>query len=99
MIVADTPASVSADELRALALSAERKGMVCSPAQIRLALFRAGKLAEAEAIAASNAEAQIVWERAIVIERTSPFIEALKGGTFTDEAIDDLFRTAMEIAL
>lgn len=71
----------------------------CSPAQIRLALHRAGRLAEVQAIADSNAEASIVWEYAITIERESPFIEALKVGAFTDAEIDAIFLAASEIVL
>ena len=71
----------------------------CSPAQIRLALHRAGRLAEVQAIADSNAEASIVWEYATIIERESPFIEALKGGRFTDDEIDAIFIAAQQIRL
>jgi len=75
------------------------KPMHCTPAQIRLALHRAGRLAEVQAIADADAEASIVWEYAITIERESPFIDALKVGSFTDAEIDAIFLSAMEIAL
>ena len=67
-----------------------------TPAQIRLALYRAGLLDQVQAIADSDPEASIVWEYATTIYRNSPFIEALKGN-FTDEQIDQLFATAAEI--
>lgn len=73
--------------------------MHCTPAQIRLALHRAGRLAEVQAIADADAEASIVWEYAITIERESPFIEALKVGAFTDAEIDAIFLAASEIVL
>jgi len=75
------------------------KPMHCTPAQIRLALHRAGRLAEVQAIADADAEASIVWEYAITIERESPFIEALKVGAFTDDEIDAIFLSATEIVL
>lgn len=69
---------------------------VVTPAQMRLALYRAGLLDQVQAIADSDPEASIVWEYATTIYRNSPFIEALKGN-FTDEQIDDLFATAAKI--
>tara|TARA_R110000823_G_C15913573_1_gene497990 strand:- start:40 stop:423 length:384 start_codon:yes stop_codon:yes gene_type:complete len=67
----------------------------CSPAQMRIALHRAGLLAQVQAIADADPEAAIVWEYATTIERNSPFIDALGFGAFTPEQIDDLFRAAM----
>lgn len=78
-------------------LARERAQMRCSPAQMRIALHRAGKLAEVQAIADADAEASIVWEYATYLRRTSPFISALNDGDFTDTEIDDLFRAAMAI--
>ena len=72
-----------------------RARMQCSPAQMRLALYRSGLLETVNAIAAADPEAAIVWEYATVIQRQSPFIAALKGKEFTDEAIDALFSVAM----
>ena len=77
-------------------LSALRDAMQCTPAQMRLALRRAGLLATVQALAESNPEAAIVWEYASVIVRNSPFISALQGQSgLTDEQIDDLFVRAM----
>lgn len=79
-------------------LAQERATMRCSPAKMRLALHRLGLLIQVQTIADSDPEASIVWEFASVIERTSPFIDALGGPNgFTAEQIDDIFRTAMEI--
>lgn len=72
------------------------RAVVVTPAQMRLALYRAGLLDQVQAIADSDPEASIVWEYATTIYRNSPFIDALKGG-FTDEQIDDLFATAAKI--
>lgn len=73
--------------------------LVCSPAQIRLALHRAGALAQVEAIANADPEAKIVWEYATEIHRDSPLIAAMGGQLFTDAEIDDLFLAAMDIDL
>lgn len=78
-------------------LAQERAQMRCNPAQMRIALHRAGKLAEVQAIADADAEASIVWEYATYLRRNSPFISALNDGDFTDAEIDGLFRSAMEI--
>ena len=77
-------------------LAAERASMVCTPAQMRLALHRMDLLAQVQAIADGDAEASIVWEYATQIVRTSPLIEAL-GTDFTPEQIDDIFRGAMTL--
>ena len=70
----------------------------CSPAQMRLALYRAGLLATVQAIADSDPEASIVWEYATVIMRESPFIAALSGQSgLTADQIDALFQAAMAI--
>lgn len=73
--------------------------LVCSPAQIRLALHRAGALGQVEAIAAADPEANIVWEYATEIHRDSPLIAAMGARLFTDAEIDDLFLAAMDIDL
>ena len=77
-------------------LAAERAAMVCTPAQMRLALHRLGLLAQVQGIADADAEASIVWEYATQIVRTSPLIEALSGD-FTPDQIDDIFRAAMAV--
>lgn len=70
----------------------------CTPAQMRLALHRAGLLATVQAIADSDPEASIVWEYATVILRDSPFIAAMKSQSgMTDTEIDTLFVTAAAI--
>ena len=71
----------------------------CSPAQMRVALHRAGLLDQVQALVDADPEAAIVWEYATAIVKQSPFIDALGGGSFTPEQIDDLFRAAMEIVL
>ena len=79
-------------------LSAERAAMVCTPAQMRLALYRMDLLAMVQGIADSDPEASIVWEYASQIIRNSPLIEALGGPQgFTSEQIDDIFRAAMAV--
>ena len=77
-------------------LAAERAAMVCTPAQMRLALHRMGLLAQVQAIADGDPEASIVWEYATQIVRTSPLIEALRTD-FTPEQIDEIFRAAMAV--
>jgi len=77
-------------------LAAERAAMICTPAQMRLALHRMDSLAQVQAIADGDPEASIVWEYATQIVRTSPLIEALSGD-FTPEQIDDIFRAAMAV--
>jgi hypothetical protein len=71
----------------------------CSPAQMRVALHRAGLLDQVQALVDADPEAAIVWEYATAIVRQSPFIDALGGESFTPEQIDDLFRAAMGIVL
>ena len=77
-------------------LAAERAAMVCTPAQMRLALYRMGLLSQVQAIADGDPEASIVWEYATQIVRTSPLIEALSGD-FTGSDIDEIFRSAMAV--
>lgn len=79
------------------AVAMRRRDMRASPAQVRRALHRLGRLAEVNAIAAADAEAAIVWEYATVIERRSPFIAALGSGAFTDEEIDAIFDLAVTL--
>ena len=80
----------------AAALEQERAAMICTPAQMRLALHRMDLLAQVQGIADSDPEASIVWEYATQIIRTSPLIEAL-GTDFTPEQIDEIFRAAMAV--
>lgn len=68
-----------------------------SPTQMRLALHRNDRLAQVQAIADADPEAEIVWEYALEIRRSSPLIDALKGSDFTDEEIDALFVEAAAI--
>lgn len=84
-------------EWEAQAIIEERNRMTCSPAQMRIALHRAGLLPMVQEIASSDPEASIVWEYATQIVRNSPLIAALGTGNFTEEQIDGLFAAAMEI--
>lgn len=75
-----------------------REDAICSQAQMRIALLRMGLLETVEAIARSNPEANIAWEYASKIMRTSPLIDALGGeGGFTPEQIDHIFTVAMQV--
>ena len=75
-----------------------RRQMVCSPAQMRLALLSLGLLDQVQGIADSDPAASIVWEYAARIERLSPLVYALGGPNgFTPEQIDDIFRAAMQV--
>jgi len=76
------------------ALEVRRDAMRASPAQVRRALHRLGRLAEVNAIAATDPEAEILWEYATVIERRSPFIAALSRQAFTPAEIDAVFDLA-----
>lgn len=76
----------------------DRAAMICSPAQMRIALHREGLLDAVKAIAASDPEAAIVWEYAAQFERVSPLIDALGGPNgFPPEKIDALFVAAMAV--
>ena len=85
-------------------MEAERAAMICTPAQMRLALddmeapddATKTMLDVVEGIVAQDRKASIVWEYATTIIRTSPLIEAL-GTDFTPEEIDDIFRVAMAV--
>ena len=88
------PPEPSAEEL----LTQERAEMVCTPAQMRLALLASGELQMVQQIADADPAASIVWEYATQIVRNSPLISALGGENgFTPEQIDGLFRAAMQI--
>lgn len=69
-----------------------------SPAQARLALKRAGRLAAVqdmiEALPADD-DVRIVWDWAVTWERDSPFVDTLGAALgLTGEQIDDLFALA-----
>ena len=69
-----------------------------SPAQMRVALHRAGLLATVQAIADAAPEAKIIWEYATVILRSSPLISAMSGQSgLTETEIDALFVAAAAI--
>ena len=80
-------------------LAAERAGMVCSRFQAKAALHLSGLLPQVEAaIAQADPLTQMAWAEAIEYSRHSPAILALAGVLeLTDEQVDDLFRTAMQI--
>ena len=84
-------------------VEAMRAGMVCSPAQMRVALHRAGLLATIVTIIRLDVEAEIIWEYATQIERNSRLIDAMKDGNgikdFTDDEIDALFEVAMQVVI
>ena len=82
------------------ALTAEREGMVCSRFQAKAALHLAGLLPQVEAaIANADPLTQLAWAEAVEYRRHSPAILTLAGVLeLTDEQVDDLFRTAMQIA-
>lgn len=84
---------VTADGADALTL--RRRDMRASPAQIRRALHRLGRLAEVDTIAQSDPEAAILWEYATVMERQSPFVAALGAASFTPDEIDAIFDLAV----
>lgn len=73
-----------------------RNDMICTPAQMRLALHRLGLLAQVQAIADADPEASIVWEYATQIVRNSPLIGAI-GNNFTPDEIDEVFYAAMAV--
>ena len=81
------------------ALAAERAGMVCSRFQAKAALHLAGLLPQVEAaIANADPLTQLAWAEAVEYSRHSPAILTLAGALeLTDEQVDDLFRTAMQI--
>jgi hypothetical protein len=63
--------------------------------QARLALHRAGLLAQVDAAIASDVEAQIEWEYAQTVERHSPLVQNLAAGLgLTEQQLDDLFTQA-----
>ena len=70
-----------------------------SPAQARLALLGAGKLAQVEAIVAgADQSTKIAWENASVIERNSPTVAALSAALGLNSAqLDALFAAAAAI--
>ena len=91
------PPEIKTDPAEALA--AERAGMVCTRFQAKAALHLAGLLPSVEAaIAEADPLTQLAWAEAVEYSRHSPAILALAGVLeLTDEQVDDLFRTAMQI--
>lgn len=83
-------------EVEAIQPIPSRSEMICTPAQMRLALHRMGLLGQVQAIADADPEASIVWEYATQVVRTSPLIDAL-GSDFTPEQIDGIFIAAMAV--
>lgn len=86
----------------------QRELMICSPAQMRLTLLNipAGEgitlLDVVNNIAASNPQANIVWQYAKMIYRNSPFIEQLLTNpvrAFTEEEVDGIFIAAMGLQI
>lgn len=80
-------------------LAQERATMIASRFQAKAALLGAGHLPAVEAaIAEADALTQLAWAEAVELRRTSPMIAALAAAIgLTDEAVDALFRTAMQI--
>jgi len=80
-----------------------RSAMVITPRQARLALSSVGKLsAIADAIAVTpepnKSMIAIEWEYATTIERTSPWIEAMRPALgLTEEDLDNLFVLAADL--
>jgi len=72
-----------------------------SPYQARVALRRAGRLADVEALmqdAGTDEEAKLAWKHAVTIRRKSPFIANLGAALgFTEQQIDNLFILASTI--
>jgi len=71
--------------------------------QARVALHRAGLLASVTALVdnpATDAEIKIFWEYEVDLDRDSPALNAMAGALgLTQEQLDDLFRTAVGIAV
>lgn len=67
--------------------------------QARLALLKVGLLDDVEAvIAAAGREAQLEWEYAAVVDRSSPAVAAMQQQKeLTDVQVDDLFRDAEKL--
>ena len=103
----DTRGTVSVEmqiaEYDANKLAKAREGMVVSMRQCRLALLADGTLADVDAAIASLPEpdkssAQVEWEYAATVERTSPFVASLGAAIGYDDAkIDALFEAAAEL--
>lgn len=96
----DWEQKLTAAEVAAQALAAERALMVCSPFQAREAMRAAGLLAAVESAVASNGDAktQAAWAHAVEWRRDSEAIATLGAALeLTAEQIDDLFRAAMQI--
>ncbi|WP_210879286.1 hypothetical protein [Roseovarius autotrophicus] len=82
-------------------LAQERKTMVASAMQVRLALLAAGRLDEVEAVVATADPAtKIAWDKATEFRRLSPTIATfatMVSPPFSATELDTLFTAAMEI--
>jgi hypothetical protein len=66
--------------------------------QARLALHRAGLLAQVNAAVAGNPEAEIEWEYATTVDRTGTLTQTLAAGLgLTAQQLDELFITAAQL--
>lgn len=78
-----------------------RNTVSCTPFQGRVALSKAGLLAQAQALVDnpdSPEETKIAWEYALEWRRMSSMIISLGGALgLTDEQIDDLYKEAIQI--
>lgn len=81
----------------AVRLESERQGMQCTAVQLRLALHRAGRLAEAQAIIEKDPEASIIWDHDTKFRRASRLLTTLAEGSFSGADLDTIFRAAMAI--
>ena len=77
-------------------LNSKRAAMVCSPAQMRIALHRSGRLSAVQAIISADPEAKIAWEYAASITRQSALVGMMK---MKPEEIDSLFDAAMGVTI
>lgn len=103
----DTRGTVSVEmqiaEYDANKLAKAREGMVVSMRQCRLALLADGTLADVDVAIASlpdpdKSSAQVEWEYAATVERTSPFVASLGAAIGYDDAkMDDLFEAAAKL--
>jgi len=103
----DTKGTVSVEmqiaEYDANKLAKAREGMVVSMRQCRLALLADGTLDNVDVAIASLPEpdksaAQVEWEYAATVQRTSPFVASLGAAIgYDDVKMDDLFEAAADL--
>ena len=71
--------------------------------QARVALHRAGLLTSVTALVdnpATDQEIKIFWEYEVDLDRTSPALNAMAAALgLTSQQLDDLFRTASQVAI